>query len=93
MTRAACISRRVPRARLRTALAGAVLLLTACASQPPLPAAGSALARDDLTWLRRDGFGVDSADVARYRALGRDGLLDAQLADRVPGSLPPPSPT
>lgn len=90
MTRAACISRRVPRARLRTALAGAVLLLTACASQPPRPAASSAFARDDLTWLRRDGFGVDSADVARYRALGRDGLLDAQLADRVPGSLPPP---
>jgi uncharacterized protein (DUF1800 family) len=66
------------------------LLLAACASQPPRSQAHGAITRHDLTWLRRDGFGVDSADVARYRALGRNGLLDAQLADRVHGQLSPP---
>ena len=74
-------------------LALLMLLLGACASAPAHPdtaTTGSVLTRDDLTWLRRDGFGVDSADVARYRQLGRDGLLDAQLADRVHGPLPPP---
>jgi len=67
-----------------------MLLLTACASNPLQTKPGTAITRDDLAWLRRDGFGVDSADVARYRALGRDGLLDEQLADRVHGQLSPP---
>ena len=44
---------------------------------------------DDVTWLRRDGFGLDSASVARYRDLGRGGLLDAQLADRISDPLSP----
>lgn len=73
-------------------LAPLVLLLAACTSAPTHPdtaITGSTLTRDDLTWLRRDGFGVDSADLARYRTLGRAGLLDAQLADRVHGALPP----
>jgi len=73
-------------------LAPLMLLLGACASAPAHPdtaTTGSALTRDNLTWLRRDGFGVNGADVTRYRALGREGLLDAQLADRTPGSLPP----
>ena len=34
----------------------------------------------DLAWLRRDGFGLDSATLARYRQLGRTRFLDAQLA-------------
>jgi uncharacterized protein (DUF1800 family) len=83
-----------PRYRALVALlTAATLLLAACASQPTqasAPAAHGAFNGNDLTWLRRDGFGVDSADVARYRKLGRDGLLDAQLADHVPGSMPPP---
>jgi uncharacterized protein (DUF1800 family) len=55
------------------------------------PAPSSApLSRDDIAWLRRDGFGLDSASVVRYRAMGRQRLLDAQLADRVDGRLPPP---
>lgn len=66
------------------------LLLAACAGNPPQTKPSHALARDDLTWLRRDGFGVDSADVARYRQLDRAGLLDTQLADHVHGALPPP---
>ncbi|MEW9570772.1 DUF1800 domain-containing protein [Rhodanobacter sp. Si-c] len=70
-----------------------MLSLAGCANAPAhsgTASTGAGLTRDDLTWLRRDGFGVDSADVARYRALGREGLLDAQLADRMHGSLPPP---
>jgi uncharacterized protein (DUF1800 family) len=74
-------------------LTTAAMLLTACASQSTQanqPPAHGAFNGNDLAWLRRDGFGLDSADVARYRKLGRGGLLDAQLADHVPGSLPPP---
>lgn len=44
---------------------------------------------DDITWLRRDGFGLDTASVARYRELGRSRLLDAQLSDHLNEPLPP----
>ncbi|MFK2929194.1 DUF1800 domain-containing protein [Dyella agri] len=74
-------------------LACAVLFLAACAGTSPrqnTTTTGATLSRDDLTWLRRDGFGVDSADVARYRTQGRDGLLNAQLADQVHEPLSPP---
>ncbi len=73
-------------------LALLMLLLAACANAPShsnAAATGASLTSDDLTWLRRDGFGIDSADVARYRELGRAGLLDAQLSDHVRGALPP----
>ncbi|MBA2078066.1 hypothetical protein PCA_06010 [Rhodanobacter sp. PCA2] len=81
----------MPRRALALLLTAAMLLLAACANQPTQAnkAAHGAFSDSDLTWLRRDGFGLDSADVARYRKLGREGLLDAQLADRVPGSMPP----
>lgn len=58
----------------------------------PLPASARStapLTPDDITWLRRDGFGLDSASINRYRDLGRGGLLDAQLADRISDPLPP----
>jgi uncharacterized protein (DUF1800 family) len=45
---------------------------------------------DDITWLRRDAFGLDTAAVTRYRDLGRSGLLDAQLADHINDPLPGP---
>lgn len=47
------------------------------------------LSPDDMAWLRRDGYDLDAASVARYRSLGRKGLLDAQLADRINDPLPP----
>jgi uncharacterized protein (DUF1800 family) len=34
----------------------------------------------DIAWLRRDGFGLDSAMLKRYRELGRTRFLDEQLA-------------
>ncbi|HEV2679753.1 MAG TPA: DUF1800 family protein, partial [Rhodanobacter sp.] len=65
--------------------AGLLLLVPLLASAR----GGTLLGADDITWLRRDGFGLDSDSVARYRALGRAHLLDAQLTDRVDGQLPP----
>jgi uncharacterized protein (DUF1800 family) len=74
-------------------LALTTLFLAACTVAPShakAVVAGTSLTHDDITWLRRDGFGLDSAAVTRYRTLGRKHLLDTQLADRVGGSLPPP---
>ncbi len=51
--------------------------------------ASETVSRDDVAWLRRDGFGVDSALLASYRHLGRERLLDDQLSDRIPDPLPP----
>lgn len=42
----------------------------------------------DIAWLRRDGFGLDSATLASYRQLGRRRFLDAQLAG-ADDALPP----
>lgn len=60
-----------------------------------LPLAGQAtsappLTRDDMTWLRRASFGIDSATLERYRTLGRKRFLDQALADRndtLPASI------
>ena len=43
----------------------------------------------DIAWLRRDGFDLDAASVTRLRSMGRAGLLEAQLTDRIPDLLPP----
>jgi uncharacterized protein (DUF1800 family) len=56
---------------------------------PALPQ-GKPLSRDDIAWLQRAGFGMDSAQVANYRQLGRSRFLDTQLADRGNDALPPP---
>ncbi len=78
------------------ALAGLVVaLLAACASSAPRAAAGAAGApeaaetganaihRGDVLWLERIGFGLDSASLAQYRAIGRARFLDAQLESRA----------
>ena len=73
----------------RSRFAATLALLLAFA--PQLAAAhDTPLSRDDIAWLQRDGYGVDSASIARYRELGRDGLLDAQLHDRLGDNLPAP---
>ncbi|HEV2540146.1 MAG TPA: DUF1800 domain-containing protein [Frateuria sp.] len=56
----------------------------------PLQAADAPLPPDAIAWLQRDGFGVDSTALAQYRRLGREGLLDAQLDDRLGDTLPAP---
>lgn len=65
-------------------------ILAACAGEPRREPLRGALSADDVIWLRRNAFGINNADEARYRALGRGGLLQAQLADQVPGALPRP---
>lgn len=72
-----------PPSFLLRALALLLLLprLPAVADGSPEPA--------DIAWLRRDGFGLDTAAVDAYRSLGRQRMLDLQLQDRMPGALPP----
>ncbi|GAB2569691.1 DUF1800 domain-containing protein [Dyella jejuensis] len=48
------------------------------------------LSQDDAAWLRRDSFGLDTAIVTQYRGLGRKGLLEKQLDDRLGDALPIP---
>ncbi|WP_431633826.1 DUF1800 domain-containing protein [Dyella sp. KULCS107] len=66
------------------------LLLAAAGAAPALASSpGAPLSHDDIAWLRRASFGVDSATLARYRQLGREGWLDEALADRN-DTLPSP---
>lgn len=58
------------------------LPLLAQAAEPLPPSAA------DIAWLRRDGFDLDTAQLQRLRHLGRDGLLEAQLQDRLREPLP-----
>jgi uncharacterized protein (DUF1800 family) len=76
-----------------TLLVLAVLFLGACTTTTPrlnTPLAGGSLNQGDISWLRRDGFGLDRTTVDSYRTLGRKRLLDAQLGDTVNGRLLPP---
>ncbi|NBF10717.1 DUF1800 domain-containing protein [Pseudomonas sp. Fl4BN1] len=60
-----------------------LLPILAQAAEPASPSAA------DIAWLRRDGFDLDAAQFKRLHALGRSGLLEAQLADRLNDPLPP----
>ncbi|MGH7419599.1 MAG: DUF1800 family protein, partial [Candidatus Rokuibacteriota bacterium] len=64
------------------------VILTACTAgvDPPAPPAPITrpLTGEDLRWLNRVTFGVDSAALARYRQLGRAGFLDEQLIGLTP---------
>ncbi|MEW9623032.1 DUF1800 domain-containing protein [Rhodanobacter geophilus] len=68
----------------------------ACAGQaapPRMPTATvtarvDGLSLSDIAWLRRDGFGLDSATLTRYRQLGRTRFLDGELAG-ADDTLPP----
>lgn len=51
--------------------------------------ADSALQREDLQWLQRISYGVDSATLEQYHRLGRRRYLDAQLRMKE-SELPPP---
>lgn len=62
---------------------------TAALAAPGSPH-GHPLHRDDIAWLQRIGFGIDSAQVASYRELGRGRYLDRQLAASGSDALPAP---
>ena len=71
--------------RLRAACRGLIttLLLSGCATPPELPHAASGplrtLHRENMLWLERISFGLDTRNVADYRRLGRERFLDQQL--------------
>ena len=78
-------------------------LLLACTS-PATKGTGSTTVgalpvfhRNDMLWLERVTFGLDSSSVAELRRLGREGFLDRQLEARDgalpvrPASLVPPT--
>jgi uncharacterized protein (DUF1800 family) len=60
--------------RMRLFVSGVCIVLTGVVGTPAAP-----LTRGDLRWLARVTFGIDTATVARYRALGREKFLDEQL--------------
>ncbi len=62
--------------------------LCALASSPGL-STEQPLDKQDIAWLQRIGFGIDSAELSDYRKLGRVRFLDDQLADRRSDALPP----
>jgi uncharacterized protein (DUF1800 family) len=76
-----------------------VVALSGCANHSDTRAGSPAAAhgvdalpvlhRDDMLWLQRVSFGLDSATVADFRRLGRERFLDAQLR-AGDGALPPP---
>jgi len=47
------------------------------------------LSQEDVDWLRRDSFELDSTTVARFRDLGRSRFFDQQLDDKNSEQLPP----
>jgi uncharacterized protein (DUF1800 family) len=78
-----------PGMTLRRAPALVVLAMTltvsggvVAADRPPRP-----LTHEDVRWLNRVTFGIDSGVVARYRELGRERFLDEQL--HPPAADPP----
>jgi len=56
---------------------------------PDAAAALPNLRREDILWLERVSFGLDTAGVAQYRRIGREAYLDRQLSAREP-ALPAP---
>jgi uncharacterized protein (DUF1800 family) len=80
-----------PKPNLRRAMLLAPLLGIAVAGSVQA-AGGAPLSADDIAWLRRDTFGLDSASLERYRELGRARFLDEQLAggdDPLPPAVAP----
>ena len=72
-----------PQPLQRVACSGvAALLILLGAAIGRAFAADAALSRGDLLWLDRVTYGIDSASIDRFRKLGRQHFLDAQLAAR-----------
>jgi uncharacterized protein (DUF1800 family) len=76
--------------RARTVLPVCSIVLAGLVGLPaaPKPGGPAPLTRGDLRWLARVTFGIDTATVARYRAIGREKFLDEQLH---PSATDPPN--
>ena len=75
---------------MRLFCVAATALFTALISIAPAAQARdqATLSQDDAAWLSRDGFGLDTASVAQFHALGRKHLLEQQLGNRIDDTLP-----
>jgi uncharacterized protein (DUF1800 family) len=77
------ISKILARSSVAAAGLAALLLVAGCASPEPsskaAPVPLHVLQREDMLWLERISFGLDTASVADYRRLGREKFLDRQL--------------
>ena len=73
-----------------TALATLTLSLSLLLAPILTLAANTNLTPNDIAWLRRDSFGLNTTMVAQYRALGRNTLLAKQLNDQLADTLPTP---
>jgi uncharacterized protein (DUF1800 family) len=76
-----------PSSRISLWLAAAGMLLALGAGAASARDA-HALSRDDVDWLRRDGFELDSTTVSRYRDVGRSRFLDLQVGNYQGDALP-----
>jgi uncharacterized protein (DUF1800 family) len=65
--------------RLGALLGVSVMVLVGTPYVGAADRAARPLTREDLRWLDRVTFGVDSAALARYREVGRERFLDEQL--------------
>ena len=65
---------------------GAWLVVCACA--PVLAQPNTAQTREDILWLNRVTYGINTSTLAEYRRVGRSAFLREQLAPRD-ASLPP----
>ncbi|HMK87782.1 MAG TPA: DUF1800 domain-containing protein [Steroidobacteraceae bacterium] len=67
-----------------------LVLMLGCAGSAPRSTTGTSAAalpvlhRQDVLWLERISFGLDSANVAEYHRLGRERYLDRQLMGLEP---------
>jgi uncharacterized protein (DUF1800 family) len=69
-----------PRDFRAVALLGAWLVLAACA---PIPTQSpTAVTREDVLWIDRVTYGIDTPTLAEYRRVGRAAFLREQLAPR-----------
>lgn len=76
--------------RFLTIACSGLLLMAASVLAPARVTAqpSPALSHNDIRWLQRASFGLDSATLKSYQQLGRQRWLDQQLSDRN-DTLPP----
>ena len=78
---------RIPVSRMYPFVFGLVVALSPAWSQAAPAAPSARPSGDDIAWLNRVTFGVDSAALQRFQRLGREGFLDQQLRADA-GDLP-----
>ena len=68
--------------RLLSVASFLVAWLVTCACAPALAQSNTAMTREDVLWLNRVTYGINTSTLAEYRRLGRSAFLREQLAPR-----------